>query len=153
VKVKELLDFLIDKQILSPEFPIQKLRNWDKESLPELYENAHSWAGDQGCVAILLPVQSDIFGIKTLTSIIHLKSGGWYSENGRITRDDPNENAYEQIVREGAKVGDILIIHRWDNYNHPSYKFSDYYYYLITSEDIEQGAKIIVELESKEVGQ
>jgi len=151
VKVKELVDFLVDQQIVPPGFPIQKLKKWDKESLPELYENEHSWAGNQGCVAILLHIQSDNFGIKTLTSTIYLKRGGWYSENGRITRDDPNENAYEQIVREGGKENDILIIHKWDNYNHPNVEFSDYYYHKIQSSDIEEGAKIIAELESKEI--
>jgi len=146
VKVKELLDFLIDKQILAPEFPIRTLEKWDKETLPELYRNKHSWAGDQGCVACLVKVEKG-----QPTTVILLKSGGWYSDNGRTTRDDPNENCYEQLIRAGSKPNDIIIIHKWDNYNQPTYEFSDYYYHKVQCSDIEKGEKIVAELENREL--
>jgi len=107
----------------------RKMKRWTGE-LPELYKNEHSWAGDQGCIGFL--VRKD-------GSVTTLSYGGWYSENGRITRNDPDVDPHEALAEAGASAGDVLVIEKWNRYNNPLCEFEDYYYHGITDQDIARG--------------
>lgn len=118
------------------------LEPWGKEELPMLYKNEHSWAGDQGCTAKI---------VKATGEIIHLEYGGWYSENGRITRDEPDTDPYEELYLKGAEEGDILVVHQWNHYNRPSQEFSNLYYYKVKGSDIERGKNKRQEILEREI--
>jgi hypothetical protein len=58
------------------------------ECLPSLYINEHSWAGEESATIVAI---IDRHGC--IQKPPEVEYGGWYSQNGNITRDDPHTYA------------------------------------------------------------
>jgi hypothetical protein len=141
MKVKELAKVLgksID--VLKPWESRLPWKSMNIDSL-SFYVHEHSWAGSSGITGKLI--------YETTREIRNLESGGWYSQNGNIGQESPSKPALMEIARNSASSGDILVIHSFDSMNNRDE--DEWYYYVITKDDIIKAGNLLDEFENKDV--
>jgi len=122
-EVQELADFLNTKSIKE----VKVLRMGKDICQVGLEYRAHSWAGSQGRIGYAIFLDG---------GWEELPSGGWYSENGRVTKDENPVPLWQGFLVEGKVDRDkieslsAIAIHEWDNFNNPTYEYSDWTIYL-----------------------
>ena len=131
----------MDVKILKKEFPFLKgflnrgsIREMDVKRLGKeifsfnLYVNSHSWAGSYGLTATL------IFKDGSFEECGH---GGWFSDNGRSTKDDPPIALWRNFLTEEGEVNEkklgvieAIVVNDWDLYNNPSKEYDEWVVYV-----------------------
>lgn len=89
----------------------------------ELWKFAHSWAGSRGCTATVFLKNGQT---------IDLPFGLEYSDNGRITVDEPSVILFQAIDEMELPLEEIgaILIHEWDCFNNPTREYDDFYLYI-----------------------
>jgi hypothetical protein len=93
-----------------------------------LSKDEHSWAGSRGTSAYI------IYADSSWERAVH---GGWYSENGRIIRDDPPIPLWESLLTPGGEIDNEkiinlrgILVNHWDHYNNPSEEYDNWTIYI-----------------------
>lgn len=121
-----LKDFIKENGLEEEDFGVKRM---GKELLDlPLVVNQHSWAGSEGVSAFLV--------FKDGKSE-ECRSGGWYSDNGRTTRNDPPVSLWESLFTSDGEIDQLkldrleaVVVNDWDRYNNPSPEYDDWEIYV-----------------------
>ncbi|MBA7625000.1 hypothetical protein ES703_32421 [subsurface metagenome] len=93
-----------------------------------LVNNGHSWAGSKGVIAFLIFKDGESE---------ECRSGGWYSDNGRTTRDDPPIPLWESFLASNGRLSfrkflrlEAIALNDWDRYDNPSPEYDNWEIYV-----------------------
>ncbi|GAG45041.1 unnamed protein product, partial [marine sediment metagenome] len=109
--------------------PEMDVKRFGKELLSTgIYSDTHSWAGSRGLVATL------IFENGEYEECLR---GGWHSENGRVTHDDPAIPLWRNFLTSDGEMDHFkvevlaaVVVNEWDNYNNPTNEYDDWEIYV-----------------------